>query len=382
MIYTRWFLISTCFTSTILSFSVLPTGIPSSVWGSTDALHKCGVNDVPDIPARVFVDTTGLTHMIIGSTAFHWMTGPSIFNQTRNCTPAWNSTQDPDPSMFSSAEWLDSPHVFVNGTVISLVHVEYDAMNIEVPKCPHNYPLCWTVTVTLARSDDFGYTWRHAQDPPNNLVASVPYKFNQSQPASGWGDPSNLVKSPSDGYYYFGVLNRNQVGLQSPGICFARSVDLLDPRSWRAYGGSTIGWNVSWVSPYTMEPGTEADHICTVASNLPACMPSGLVWSTYLSLYVITMDCINNQGGLFISTSPDLINWTTADEFYKIKDLPTAVAKNVTSMTYPTFIDPSSIDGGNFGAIGQNASLFWVSIGHSPYTDGRRLWSTPFTFYV
>jgi hypothetical protein len=379
MFKTRIILISLIFTKTSTSVSLLPTGDPLSVWGSIDSLHKCGVNDVPDIPARAFVDNNGLTHMIIGSTSFHWMTGPTVYNQTRNCTPAWNSTENPDPSMFSSAEWLDSPHVFDNGTVIALVHVEYDAMNIEVPKCPHNYPLCWAVTVTLARSDDFGYTWRHALPPPDNLVAAVPYKFNQSQPASGWGDPSNFVKSPTDEYYYFGVLNRNQVGLQSPGICFARSVDLLDPSSWRAYGGSNIGWNVSWVSPYTIEPGTESSHICEVA-NLPTCMPSGLVWSSYLLLWVITMDCINNQGGLFISTSPDFITWSPAEEFYKIKDLPPNVERNVTSMTYPTFIDPNSIDSGNFGSIGQNASLFWVSIGHSPYTDGRRLWSTPFTF--
>ena len=361
----------------VATFTVHPAGPPVSVWGSIDALHKCGVNDVPDIPARVFVDGVGTTHMIVGSTAFHWMTGPSVFNQTRNCTAAWNSTQDPDPSMFSSAEWLDSPFVFPNGTVVALVHVEYDAMNIEVPKCPHNYPLCWAVTITLARSDDWGYTWRHALPPPHNLVAAVPYTFNQSQLASGWGDPSNFVER--DGFYYFGALNRNQVGLQASGICFARTADLMDPSSWRAWGGDT--WNVSWVSPYTMAPGTEAEHVCAV-TNLPPCMPSGLVWSTYLELFVITMDCMYNQGGIFMSTSPDLVTWSPAVEFYTERDLPPAVAKNVTSMTYPTFIDPDSAQGGNFGEIGQNAPLFWVSIGHSPYTDGRRVWATPFNFTV
>jgi hypothetical protein len=34
----------------------------------------------------------------------------------------------------------------------------------------------------------------------------------------------------------------------------------------------------------------------------------------------------------------------------------------------------------NFMSIGQNASLFWVSIGHSPWTDGRRVWATPMHF--
>lgn len=76
----------------VTGITVSPAGSPASVWGSIDSLHKCGVNDVPDIPARFFVDNDGLTHTIVGSTSFHWMTGPSVYNQTRNCTPAWNST--------------------------------------------------------------------------------------------------------------------------------------------------------------------------------------------------------------------------------------------------------------------------------------------------
>ena len=305
------------------------------------------------------------------------MTGPSVFNQTRNCTPAWNSTQNPDPSMFESAEWLDSPHVFANGTVIALVHVEFDAMNIEVPKCPHNYPLCWTVTITLARSDDFGYTWRHAAPPPSHLVMSVPYQFNQSQPASGWGDPSNIIQA-ADGYFYFGALNRNQVGLQAPGVCFLRTRDLMDPASWRGHGGGGV-FNVSFVSPYTMPPGDEAKHVCVTAFP-NQCMPSGLMYSSFLEQFVVTLDCLKDQSAAYISYSKDMVAWTAPAPFYSFSDLPPEVKKNVTSITYPTFIDPAGLQGGNFNAMGQTAPLFWVSIGHSPWTDGRRLWATNMTF--
>ena len=360
------------------AFTVAPAGPPASVWGSIDALHKCGVNDVPDIPARAFVDGGGVAHMIVGSTAFHRMTGPTVFNQSRDCAAAWNSTQDPDPSHFASAEWLDSPHVFPNGTVVALVHVEYDAMNIEVPKCPHNYPLCWTVTVTQAISDDWGLTWRHARAPPAHLVAAVPYVFNQSQPASGWGDPSNIFQSPLDGLFYFAVLNRNRVGLQAPGICFARTADLTDPSSWRAWGGAE--WNVSWTSPYTLAPGTEAAHVCAPVVTAEQCMPSGVVWSTYLSLFVATLDCIQKQSALYMATSADLVTWSPVAPFYSLADLPPDVRRNVTSMTYPTFLDPTASVGGNFMAVGQDPPLFWVSIGHSPYTDGRRVWATPMHF--
>ena len=82
-----------------------------------------------------------------------------------------------------------------------------------------SYPTCWTVTIGLLVSHDWGATWNHARPPPHHLVASVPYRHNQSQLASGWGDPSNIVVSPKDGFYYAALWNRNQVGLQAPGIC-------------------------------------------------------------------------------------------------------------------------------------------------------------------
>lgn len=97
------------------SFAVTPSGPPVSVWSSVDQLHKCGVNDTPDIPARVFIDANGLVHMIVGSTSFHLMTGPSIFNQTRSCASTWNSTQSPDESLYAAAQWLNPRMYFPTG---------------------------------------------------------------------------------------------------------------------------------------------------------------------------------------------------------------------------------------------------------------------------
>jgi len=99
--------------------SLTVTGPSVDVWGAVDTYHRCGnySASVPDIPARAYVDTNRLTHMIVGSTAYNHMNGPSILNVTRECTPAWNMTGDPDPSHFAGDEFLDSPIVFDNGTV-------------------------------------------------------------------------------------------------------------------------------------------------------------------------------------------------------------------------------------------------------------------------
>ena len=99
-----------------------------------------------------------------------------------------------------------------------------------------------------------------------------------------------------------------------------RTADLSDPTSWRAWGGAA--YDVPFVSPYTMAPGTEAAHICTV-TNLPSCPIGGFAWSTFLGTFVATMDC-SLQGGeqFYLATSDDLITWTTPQPLYSAKDLP------------------------------------------------------------
>jgi hypothetical protein len=366
--------------------NVTVAGEPVIVWQSVDMLHRCGgIIDVPDIPARVFVGGQGegggnVTQMVCGSTNYHITEGPSVLEVNRSCTVAWNETGNPDPSQFAGDEFLDSTVAFDNGTVYTLVHTEYPG-NVYHNCTGPAYPHCWTVTIGLAVSYDWGHTWVHARPPPNHLVAAVPYGYNQSQLAYGWGDPSNVLLNKKDGLYYAAVWNRNQVGLQAPGVCIMRTGDITDPSSWRAWGGETF--NVSFASPYTLAPGTEADHICVV-TNLPNCPLGSMVWSNYLGQYVATMDCSLQSGSQFyLATSDDMITWSAAQPLYSGKDLPQNVSKVVTSMTYPAFIDPveASREGDrNFNSVGQGPLLFWVSIGHSPYSDGRKLWATPMQF--
>jgi hypothetical protein len=370
--------------------TVTVSGPTVDVWGAVNTLHKCGFIDVPDIPARAFVDDKGVTKMIVGDTYYHHMSGPSILNQTRECAYAFNQTADPDPSHFAGDEFLDSSIAFDNGTVISLIHTEYpgNVYNNTGPDAPmctiHPYPTCWTVSIGLAISHDWGATWKHARPPPHHLVAAVPYGYNQSQLAYGWGDPSNIVKSPKDGLYYVAIWNRNQVGLQAPGICMMRTGDLMDPASWRAWDGTDYTVSLD-ASPYSMKPGTQSEHICTV-TNLPAgdtktgCAPAGMVWSDYLKKFVVTLGC----GGHFkYATSDDLISWSATRVLDVKHNLAPNISKMVVDMNYPTFMDPNApkaFGDKNYYTIGQSAYLFWSSIGHSPHTDGRHLLATPFTF--
>jgi len=346
---------------------------PVVLWSAVDTLHKCGFIDVPDIPLRVFSPAAGDVRAIVGSTSYHRMSGSSLFALTRDCAAAWNMTGDPNPAHFAGDEFLDSSVWLPNNTVYALIHTEYPGDVYHHCTGPA-YPRCWTVSIGLGVSRDGGATWQHARPPPAHLVAAVPYGYNESQLAYGWGDPSNIILK--DGFYYAAVWNRNQVGLQAPGVCVMRTADLTDPAAWRAWDGRAF--TVPFASPYTLPPGTEGDHVCAV-TNLPlGCPVGGWAWSAAQRLFVAALDCSLQAGAQFYyATSADLITWSAPVPLYGASDLPANASKLVTSMSYPTWVDPAGGDA-NFGAIGGEPWLSWVSIGHSPYTDGRKLWATQF----
>ena len=263
---------------------------------------------------------------------------------------------------------------------------------------PLLYPMCWTVSIGMVVSHDFGMTWSHVAKPPHHLVAAVPYKYNQSHMAYGWGDPSNIVrhcsdedfknedstshKDTEDCYYYVAMYNRNRIGEQPSGICMARTKDVLNPMSWRGWNGKEF--SVRFANPYKQLNPRE--HICETI-DLPGipegCTILGLVWSLYLDEFVASIGCLVGHAfgkSFYVSTSQDLIHWSPIKEFYnRDQDLPPDVRSQTTSIQYPSLLDP--IHGGpNFDTIGQDPFLFWTSIGHSPHTDGRHLWATPIQF--
>ncbi|KAG7352493.1 hypothetical protein IV203_008541 [Nitzschia inconspicua] len=409
------------------SIFIRSIGEPIMVWSSLDTWKKCRLIDVPDIPARVFVTNTTHTHrnpnlqMICGAVGYHEMHGPSLLNQTRSCDISWNATKDGDPSHFAGNEFIDSTVRFDNGTVIALIHTEYpgerynacdtavtekeresddsssqperqrryfDALNLQNPL---TYPTCWMVTIGLGISFDWGHTWQHIAEPPHHLVAAVPYTYKQEFPAYGWGDPNNIVRNPNDGYYYVTVWNRNQVGVQGPGICVMRTNDLMDPKSWRAWNGSKFA--VPFVDPYRVFTPSKRefdpkDHVCETL-DIPGttredCNMFGVLWNNDLRQFIGTVGCDtdpNKRNTFFFTTSTDVIHWSPIQEMYhRSRDLPPEVAAMTTSIHYPTLLDSGSFSkygDTNFYTVGKTPYLFWTGTGHSPYKDGRHLWATP-----
>ena len=92
---------------------------------------------------------------------------------------------------------------------------------------------------------------------------------------------------------------------------------------------------------YTMEPGTESDHICTV-TNLPTdCAPAGLVWSTYLNTFVVTLGCNLGGGAFQWATSDDLITWSDPMPLDITHNMPANVSKMVVGKVRNHSVTPT-----------------------------------------
>jgi hypothetical protein len=312
--------------------------------------------------------------------------GPDLLHTVRNCSIVWNSTLSPDPSVYATDDgFLDAVYSFGNGTVAALLHDEYPGMNFN--NClvdPVVWPACWTVSMSLAVSHDWGRTWAHAAPPPANLVAAVPYTYEPSgHTIFGWGDSGGITPHPSDGYFYVAMNNRMAVGLQSNGTCVMRTNALLDPSSWRAWGGEAF--DVPLVSAYTLPPGTEAAHICTVLEPFMAtpCTVYGTTYSTYLSAFVATLSCWHdaqpgpNDPNFYWSTSSDFVHWSTPELLYMPPVLP-----HTQFYLYPALLDPSAPSRGdpNYATIGETATLTFVRVTSNFYTEGRQLLGVNLSF--
>mmetsp|Transcript_29291 Transcript_29291/g.44971 ORF Transcript_29291/g.44971 Transcript_29291/m.44971 type:complete len:460 (+) Transcript_29291:148-1527(+) len=383
------------------------TGTPFVIWDTQDT--KCNDYhkplDLPDVPARAFVDNRNVTHLITADTTSWISYGPSILDVTRNCTIAYNATFDPQPEKYAADEFIDATYSFGNGTVVGLLHTEYPGMNFQNCHADKpSYPKCWMVSIGMAVSSDWGYSWHHVRPPPHHLVASVPYKYDPSGTnlAYGWGDTSGIVRNPRDGYFYVAMMNRNRIGLQSNGTCVMRTKTLLEPKSWRGWNGSDF--SVSFMNPYDDrddenhksdgddDKSNIENHVCTVLDSLPPnCNMLGVTYSTYLRQFVGSLWCpFTHQGNVsprhefLFTTSYDMIHWSPAqtmfDPFHEEHHNP-----HLQNAAYPTLMDVNAPihprNDMNFETIGQQATLFYVQITHNFFKEGRQLMGVNVTFH-
>jgi hypothetical protein len=339
--------------------------------------------DLPDTPARAFVGAGGRTAVVAVDSTSRLSWGDALLATTRDCAIVLNSTLSPDPARYATDEFLDATWAFGNGTVVALLHDEYPGAKFG--NCTHKgWPACWTVSLSLGVSHDGGRTWAHAAPPPANLVAAVPYAYEDSATIFGWGDTGGIVRDPRDGFFYATMYNRMTKGLQANGTCVMRTRALLEPGSWRGWDGANF--TVPFASAYGLAPGAEAAHICAVLDVSvfpPPCVMYGVTWSEFLGAFVATISCwpialpLPSNYTFYWSTSADMIHWDGMHELLQ-PDAP----PHTNMLTYPALLDAGAPARGdlNYATIGQTATLTYVRRTVNFFTFGAQLMGVNVSF--
>lgn len=311
--------------------------------------------DVPDAPPRFIKNEDG---SVLGFAAHYTnllYVGRSANSiKRRNCIPAFQAGINSDPQKFADHEWLVSPVVLSGGRIYSLVHNEYQGARYNAecrgrlpPGAPLWYPVCIYGALTGAISEDGGKSFKKIEGPLQ-VVAAPPSKFRTDSRWYGVHDPSNIVLSPKDGYYYF-TANSPKFAEMEEGVCVFRTKDPLNA-PWLAWDGSEFALRME--SAYSRE-----------AQTSKSCKPvfkhaiSGITFNTVLNKYIGVGG--EERGGVYYSVSDDLLNWSEPTKLLDSKPMYVWKQEKNPPTFYYSLIDPDS-PSTNFGTSGKNLYLYLV----------------------
>ena len=266
--------------------------------------------DVVDAPTKAFRRRGGagvVETVLTGSVDWgsRYDVGPTLDSVEHACPVYYNGTALQQPRLYASREWIQSPWIFENQTVVGLTHMEHhcdDQGSAGSLSCP---ALNLTLgggdfsAVTLLASSDGGRSWSHARAPPRHVVAASPQNFSVGGNRLGFRSPSNIVAGQGalTGWFYATVTSGwgapggesacdqfvDPLGLQRFCTCMMRTRDLTDPHSWRAWDGEGFGASL-FATPFDTPAPDPAKHVCVPTINMT--YPS-LLWSTHYSKYIV-----------------------------------------------------------------------------------------------
>lgn len=212
---------------------------------------------------------------------------------------------------------------------------------------------CQQVELTASVSTDGGATFSPSTGP-SGVIASPGVRYQHDVGLVAMWQPSNIVRHPTDGYFYMLTQfdDRRDRGVQF--TCLLRTDTIDDPSSWRAWDGD--GFDLSFASS-AYDGDVDAPADCESVVSPPI---GGLTWNTHLERFVAIGGFTNfGEDGQYLTTSTDLVTWTDpvfiqAAEFVYTADEP-------PFEPYATLIDPAS-ESMSYDTTGEMPYLYFTRI--------------------
>jgi len=333
---------------------------------------SCNQNDVPDAMARAFRDYSGTVHFSTASSQLFQSLGPTLGTVEHSCDVAYSSQNDTNPAEFNDQVWLDSFYTSDSKNIAVLAHTEYHGWAIP-GECNiqgnNQYGACEYDSDTFHLSRDGGY---HFDTPkvPGNFLAGFPYRYVIDDGPMGYSVDTNIVKY--GGWFYAVATDYtwppNCSGDTGPNACLVpyggapiRTQDVFDPTSWRSWSGKDF--SVTFVDPYAGPVEHPEEHVYTpvpymeYVNAINIYPPLNVVVATLWDYWDDTL----GPPGMYLTTSTDLVHWTTPTLVVTVKDLLSEDPKGSWLYAYFSLIDPDAPDL-NFSVIGGHPYLYYVRL--------------------
>lgn len=326
------------------------SGEPEVVFDWTD--DNCEDEHIPDIAARAFRDADGMVQLWIGHYYNYRMVGPDLNSVESDCTQLLRSAFDSEPGMFNDSSWLASPYTFDGNTIYAIVLNEYRGDThgaVRPDQCPSGERLtCLDTSLVMTISTDGGDSFQPISEPPNHLIGTSPYPFNDQGGPSGIRQPSNIIKR--DGFYYVftSIMDDVKPGAEwgEDWVCLMRTDDLSDPGSWRFWDGEDF--TGQFVNPYTTAVDESYSQCAPLElPDLGTGLTETITWNTVLGRYIM-IGFANSptsavpHWGYYYSLSDDLIHWTERKLLLELPSVSTTNPETDVHYAYPSMLDPDS----------------------------------------
>ena len=317
-----------------------------------DAVDENGQRmDVPDAPLRAIRWHDGILAIAAHYNNLIYSSDTLQTLRRRDCNSVYKSKKNSDPARFADREWLVSLYASGN-RLFGLVHNEYwgalhnKECKDRLGRRPPWASICLYGNLTGAVSND-ARSFR-----TSGLVAAYPYSFSTDFTRNGIRDPSNIFRSPKDGYIYF-MAWVDPYKEQQGGECLFRSKDPFK-QPWLAWDGT--GFNVPMDSPYERR-GDAKSTFCKPVSGL---WMTTVVYFEPADVFVaLAFDERIAPGGVFYRTSKNLIDWSRAELLMEGHGFTFWKKKGASApVVYPALLDPES-QSMNFDTIGTSPYLYF-----------------------
>ncbi len=321
---------------------------PGDLCGTTNNL------DLADTQARAVKFNNQLFLASGNAPTFYMRVGTDFSNLTSVCPPnqpALASSLSAQAHTYNNYEWLTS--IYAQGGIVhGFVHNEYHDTTPPCDSSPAPGNICWYNGLTYASSSN-GLTF--TQSNPVSVISSSPFPWNvASMNASPHGpmEPGNIISRDEGGttYYYMHFRSVQGIGSNTPaGVCVARTNNLSDPLSWRAWNAATQDFDLTMYKPYNAlnQPAPTGVPHCSIISQSNILDAVGsITYNTFMKKYLmITSGVYGANCGLFYSLSDDLINWSQATHIsgYNNPNYTNCVS-GAPSIAYASYIDHDQLN--------------------------------------